>query len=233
MATVLYLVLDRETGEVSFSAAGHPPPLADRSAGRTTSRAGAPCRSAPPTRLSSASPRRSSSPAPRSSSTPTGSRSGATPLEERLDQLAAVAHAGTDLNGLCEDVLTAVLGDADPRRRRAARGPALPAVDTHISLTLPAEPGSLAQLRRRLARFLHATGATEVEQYEITPTICEAAGNAIEQPTAWATRPTRSRWSSTRRRAHRQRARHRQLAREARRAPRARAWASSRTSWTR
>ena len=27
MATVLYLVLDRETGEVAFSAAGHPPPL--------------------------------------------------------------------------------------------------------------------------------------------------------------------------------------------------------------
>ena len=47
-------------------------------------------------------------------------------------------------------------------------------------LTLPAEPGSLAQLRRRLARFLHATGATELEHYEITLTICEAAGNAIE-----------------------------------------------------
>ena len=27
MATVLYLVLDRETGEVSFASAGHPPPL--------------------------------------------------------------------------------------------------------------------------------------------------------------------------------------------------------------
>src|SRR3954451_7656736 len=27
MATVLYLVLDRETGEVSFTSAGHPPPL--------------------------------------------------------------------------------------------------------------------------------------------------------------------------------------------------------------
>ena len=56
----------------------------------------------------------------------------------------------------------------------------LPVAETEISLTLPAEPGSLAQLRRRLARFLHATGATELEQYEITLTICEAAGNAIE-----------------------------------------------------
>jgi anti-sigma regulatory factor (Ser/Thr protein kinase) len=49
-----------------------------------------------------------------------------------------------------------------------------------ISLTLPAEPGSLARLRRRLARFLHGTGASDIEHYELTLTICEAAGNAIE-----------------------------------------------------
>jgi anti-sigma regulatory factor (Ser/Thr protein kinase) len=105
-----------------------------------------------------------------------------TPLDERLEQLAAAAGvAGDDLNGLCERVLSAVLGDADPRDDVAllAVRP-LPTAETEISLTLAAEPGSLAQLRRRLARFLHATGATEVEQYEITLTICEAAGNAIE-----------------------------------------------------
>jgi anti-sigma regulatory factor (Ser/Thr protein kinase) len=104
------------------------------------------------------------------------------PLEERLDQLAAAAgNSGGDLNGLCEDVLSRVLGTAEPGDDVAllAVRP-LPATDTHITLTLPAEPGSLAQLRRRLARFLHATGASEVEQYEITLTICEAAGNAIE-----------------------------------------------------
>jgi anti-sigma regulatory factor (Ser/Thr protein kinase) len=56
----------------------------------------------------------------------------------------------------------------------------LPAASERISLTLPAEPASLAGLRRRLARFLHATGASEAEQYELTLTICEAAGNAIE-----------------------------------------------------
>jgi anti-sigma regulatory factor (Ser/Thr protein kinase) len=56
----------------------------------------------------------------------------------------------------------------------------LPAALAQISLTLPAEPGSLARLRRRLARFLYATGASDVERYEVTLTICEAAGNAIE-----------------------------------------------------
>jgi anti-sigma regulatory factor (Ser/Thr protein kinase) len=49
-----------------------------------------------------------------------------------------------------------------------------------MRLSLPAEPESLSRLRRRLGRFLHAAGATEAESYEITLTVCEAAGNAIE-----------------------------------------------------
>ena len=49
-----------------------------------------------------------------------------------------------------------------------------------LNVTLPAEPESLPGLRRRLGRFLHAAGATDAEQYEITLTVCEAAGNAIE-----------------------------------------------------
>ena len=183
MATVLYLVLDRETGEVSFSAAGHPPPLVIAPGGPHYLEGG---RSVPIGAADPAVFRESTAILQPGSSlllyTDGLVERRDTPLEERLDQLvAAVRDAGSDLNGLCEDVLTAVLGDAEPGDDVAllAVRP-LPAVDTHISLTLPAEPGSLAQLRRRLARFLHATGATEVEQYEITLTICEAAGNAIE-----------------------------------------------------
>ena len=183
MATVLYLVLDRETGEVSFSAAGHPPPLVIAPGGPHYLEGG---RSVPIGAADPAVFRESTAILQPGSSlllyTDGLVERRDTPLEERLDQLAAAARdAGSDLNGLCDDVLTAVLGDAEPGDDIAllAVRP-LPAVDTHISLTLPAEPGSLARLRRRLARFLHATGATEVEQYEITLTICEAAGNAIE-----------------------------------------------------
>jgi anti-sigma regulatory factor (Ser/Thr protein kinase) len=105
-----------------------------------------------------------------------------TPLDERLATLAdAVAGAGDELGDMCEHVIRVVLGDADPGDDVALLAvKPLPVTDTEISITLPAEPGSLAQLRRRLARFLHATGASELEQYEITLTICEAAGNAIE-----------------------------------------------------
>jgi anti-sigma regulatory factor (Ser/Thr protein kinase) len=55
-----------------------------------------------------------------------------------------------------------------------------PVASESIRFTLPAEPESLPGLRRRLARFLHAAGADDAETYEITLTVCEAAGNAIE-----------------------------------------------------
>jgi PAS domain S-box-containing protein len=183
MATVLYLVLDRETGEVAFSAAGHPPPLVIAPDGARFLEGG---RSVPIGAADPAVFREATALLPKGSSlmlyTDGLVERRDTPLEERLDQLAAAAgSAGEDLAGLCERVIGAVLGDADPGDDVAllAVRP-LPVVDTEISITLPAEPGSLAQLRRRVARFLHATGASQIEQYEITLTICEAAGNAIE-----------------------------------------------------
>jgi anti-sigma regulatory factor (Ser/Thr protein kinase) len=103
-------------------------------------------------------------------------------LAQRLDKLAAVAGGGgEDLHALCERVIEAVLGHGEPGDDVALLAVRLlPAASDRISLMLPAEPASLAGLRRRLARFLHATGASEMEQYEVTLTICEAAGNAIE-----------------------------------------------------
>jgi PAS domain S-box-containing protein len=183
MATVLYLVLDRDTGEVSFSAAGHPPPLVIAPGGSSFLEGG---RSVPIGAADPAVFRESTAVLPPGSSlllyTDGLVERRDAPLDERLDQLAAAAAgADDDLASLCERVLSEVLGDGDPVDDVAllAIRP-LPATDTQISLTLPAEPGSLAPLRRRLARFLHTTGASEVEQYEITLTICEAAGNAIE-----------------------------------------------------
>src|SRR5215210_4918963 len=183
MATVLYLVLDRESGEVAFSAAGHPPPLVLAPDGPRFLEGG---RSVPIGAAETAVFREANAVLPPGSSlllyTDGLVERRDEALDQRLDKLAAVAGmAGEDLNGLCERVLKGVLDGADLGDDVAllAVRP-LPATETEISLTLPAEPGSLAQLRRRLARFLHATGATELEQYEITLTICEAAGNAIE-----------------------------------------------------
>ena len=183
LATVLYLVLDRETGEVAFSAAGHPPPLVIGPDGPRFLEGG---RSVPIGAADAAVFREATAIlAPGSAIllyTDGLVERRDTPLAARLDQLAEVAaSASDDLAGLCETVLGKVLGEAEPSDDVAllAVRP-LPVADSMITLTLPAEPGSLAQLRRRLARFLHATGASELERYEITLTICEAAGNAIE-----------------------------------------------------
>jgi PAS domain S-box-containing protein len=183
MATVLYLVLDRETGEVAFSAAGHPPPLLLAPDGPRFLEGG---RSVPIGAADAAVFREATAILPPGSSillyTDGLVERRDTPLHERLDKLVEVAaSAGDELGELCEIVISQVLGDAEPSDDVAllAVRP-LPVADSQIVLTLPAEPGSLAQLRRRLARFLHATGASELERYEITLTICEAAGNAIE-----------------------------------------------------
>jgi PAS domain S-box-containing protein len=183
MATVVYVVLDRETGELSFSAAGHPPPLVLAPDGPRFLEGG---RSVPIGASDPAVFREANAVLPPGSSlllyTDGLVERRDVGLEARLEQLAEVAGAADEgLDALCDRVIDVVLGEGEPGDDVAllAVRP-LPVASERMSLTLPAEPGSLTGLRRRLARFLHATGASEAEQYELTLTICEAAGNAIE-----------------------------------------------------
>ena len=183
MATVLYLVLDRETGDVTFSAAGHPPPLLLGPDGPRFLEGG---RSVPVGAGDPAVFREESAVLPPGSTlllyTDGLVERRGVPLEASLDQLvAAVGEAEDDLERLCDRVLTAVLPKLDPADDVAllAVRPVSMRADS-LRLSLPAEPESLAMLRRRLERFLHAAGASEIESYEITLTVCEAAGNAIE-----------------------------------------------------
>jgi PAS domain S-box-containing protein len=183
IATVLILMLDRETGELTYSSAGHPPALLMDRDGTRFLEGGR--------------------------STPVGAADGAifreetavleagatlvlytdglverrdVSLDERLEELADVAGSGRGgLDELCDDVLAALLGSGDPADDVALIAvSAQPAALQNISVSLPAEPGALLGLRRRLARFLHSAGATENESYEITLAISEACGNAIE-----------------------------------------------------
>ena len=183
MATVLYLVLDRETGEVCFASAGHPPPLVLAPDGARYLEGG---RSVPIGAVDSAVFREASGVLPPDSSlllyTDGLVERRDVPLEQRLETLAETADSAVgELEGLCDAVLAGVVGHQMPSddvallavRPRPVAGEA-------IRFSLPAEPESLADLRRRLGRFLHAAGASEVELYEITLTISEAAGNAIE-----------------------------------------------------
>jgi PAS domain S-box-containing protein len=183
MATVLYLVLDRETGEVTFSAAGHPPPLLLAPDGARFLEGG---RSMPIGAADPAVFREASGVVPPGSTlllyTDGLVERRGVPLEDSLEGLAeAAGEAEDDLDKLCDRVLGAVLRQREPSDDVALLAVRASAVSAEaLRLSLPAEPESLALLRRRLERFLHAAGADELESYEIMLTVCEAAGNAIE-----------------------------------------------------
>jgi PAS domain S-box-containing protein len=183
MATVLYLVLERETGEVSFASAGHPPPLVLAPDGVSFLEGG---RAVPIGAVDPGVFREATAVLPTDASlllyTDGLVERRDEPLERRLDALAEAAdRAEGGLEGLCDAVLAGVLGKRMPGDDVAllAVRPR-PVASESIRFTLPAEPESLPGLRRRLSRFLHAAGADDAETYEITLTVCEAAGNAIE-----------------------------------------------------
>ena len=167
MATVLYLVLDRDRGEVTYTSAGHPPPLVLAPTGASSFLEGG--RSVP---LGAANPvafREGHATLP----------PGATlllytdglverrdvPLTDRLAELAGIAGtAGGELEQLCDEVLSGVLGPRDPGDDVALLAVRLePTTAGRLALSLPADPGTLAPLRRRLSRFLAAAGADEHE----------------------------------------------------------------------
>ncbi|MEX2196997.1 MAG: SpoIIE family protein phosphatase [Thermoleophilaceae bacterium] len=183
MATVLYLLLDRDSGAVSFTSAGHPPPLVLTADGPRFLEGG---RSVPVGATDAGVFREHTEVIPPGSTlllyTDGLVERRDVPLEQRLAELAAAAtRSEGDLERLCDDVLAATLGGADPADDVALLVVRREPVGTRpLTLSLPAEPEALAGLRRRLGRFLLAAGASAQERYEITLTISEAAGNAIE-----------------------------------------------------
>jgi PAS domain S-box-containing protein len=184
VATALLLMLDRETGELTYTSAGHPPPLVLAEEGTSFLEGGR----STPIGASDAAVFREGTATLAPGSTLLLYTDGLverrdSSLDDRLAELADVAssRAGRALDELCDGVLIGVLGagaGADDVALIAVRAEA--AQTERLSLTLPAEPGSLVTLRRRLARFLHAIGASEMEAYEVTLALSEAAGNAIE-----------------------------------------------------
>ena len=190
MATVLYLALDRDTGEVAYASAGHPPPLLLTADGARFLEGG---RSVPVGAADLATFREERATLPPDATlllyTDGLIERRDTPLEDRLAQLAAAASAGAfpgdasqaDLENLCDEILAGVLEGELPTDDVALLAVRPDPINAHrLDLALPAEPEVLARLRRRLIRFMHATGASEEETYEVTLTISEAAGNAIE-----------------------------------------------------
>jgi PAS domain S-box-containing protein len=183
IATALVLMLDRETGELVFSSAGHPPALVVCRDGTRFLEGG---RSMPIGAADGAIFREETAVLEAGAAlvlyTDGLVERRDVLLDDRLEELADAARSGTlGLEDLCDRVLANLLGDSDPTDDVALIAVRTePVAAKKISVNLPAEPDALLGLRRRLARFLHSAGATEAEMYEITLAISEACGNAIE-----------------------------------------------------
>ncbi len=183
MATALYLLLDRDTGQVWYASAGHPPPLVvsrdseprylegGRSVPLGTSDLGYQQEEAWVERGSTVLLYTDGLVERRDTS-----------LDDRLAQLATVAGvAGGELGDVCDQILGGLLGGRRPSDDVAllALRPEPPTAGS-LELHLPAEPTALTQLRHRIGRFLTAAGASEEERFEMTLAVSEAAMNAIE-----------------------------------------------------
>jgi serine phosphatase RsbU (regulator of sigma subunit)/anti-sigma regulatory factor (Ser/Thr protein kinase) len=184
MATLLYMVVEPDLGSITFSSAGHLPPLVmgvDREpryleGGRTLPLGVMPSIEYPEAQFEL--------------------EPGATLVmytdglvEERgasidagLDALKeAVANGPDDPDALCDHIVARLLAD-----RPATDDIAVLTVHTvpmsteRLHLDLPTNPKSLATLRRTVGRWLESLGATGVESNDIQVSCHEACSNAME-----------------------------------------------------
>jgi len=183
MATALYVILDRDTGQIVFSSAGHPPALVSIPGQARFLEGG---RSVP-LGTAEVSSYHDATAGIDPGSTLLLYTDGLverrdTSLDDRLTQLRSVASiAGGELGDVCDQILGGMLGGMsapDDVALLAVRPEAVP--EGALSMRLPADPAALAPLRRRLGRFLATAGATGEERSDITLCVSEAAMNAIE-----------------------------------------------------
>ena len=177
MATVLYLALDRDTGEVTYASAGHPPPLLLTAEGPRYLEGG---RSVPVGAADLVTFREESThAAARRDPAAVHGRAGGAPrrLARRplRPQLAAAAASrrrtrarATSRSCATRSSPACWRAPSRPTTSRCSRSGPTRSDANRLDLTLPAEPEVLARLRRRLVRFLHAAGASEEETYEVT-----------------------------------------------------------------
>ena len=181
MATMLYAVLDPESGTLRFASAGHPPPLILTPSGDAIFAEG---RSGSPLSTVTFPSYEESVVALEPGSMvllytdglverPTVS------LSDGLEALAAGAAGLSDPGELCRALPGRILEgrSGDDIALLAIRLEPMPA--DRISLSLAAESRSLATLRRVLGRWLKAAGAGETEIYETLVAVGEACANAI------------------------------------------------------
>ncbi|TML02454.1 MAG: PAS domain S-box protein [Actinobacteria bacterium] len=184
MATLVYLVFDPDSCAVTFSNAGHPPPLfIPRDGEPSYLEEGL----TPPVGASVIEAAEGTVPLPPGSTlllfTDGLIERRGTSLRDGMARLQREARsAGPDLEGFCDSLLSSFVEHevADDVAILAFRP--LPLAGRALHFRVPAEPRSLAPLRHSLRRWLREIGAGPEEGYEILVACGEACANAIQHP---------------------------------------------------
>jgi anti-sigma regulatory factor (Ser/Thr protein kinase) len=183
MATLLYGVVDPDESQLRLASAGHPPPLVvDPSAGASYAEgpAGSPLGvvSFPSYEDSIVA----LTPGAMVLMYTDGlvERPGAS-LDAGLEWLREFAGgASADPEELCAALLDACFRESRPRDDVALLAVRVePLSADRLEISLPAEPDSLARMRRSIGRWLRGAGATDAEAYELLVACGEACANAI------------------------------------------------------
>lgn len=184
MSTCVYAVLEPSTGDLRCSNAGHPPPLVLTGDGRADFLTGTPGLPLGVT-TDYEYPELRATLAPGSTVllyTDGLVEKRGEPLDVGLERLRKVA-AGAQvepLEELCDQVLEALVKEA-PGDDVALLAVRILSPDAGpLELELPAEPGVLSELRRRLGAWIVHAGASDQEAYDVVLATCEAAANAVE-----------------------------------------------------
>jgi anti-sigma regulatory factor (Ser/Thr protein kinase) len=117
------------------------------------------------------------------------------PLRVGLQRLLEAARGATTAEGLCEQVLRALVPEAGSDDDVALVALQNERIPEQLDLQFPAQPDILAEVRRALRRWLHHRGAGEEDIGALTLAVGEACANAVEHayspmPAAFGVRST-------------------------------------------
>jgi serine phosphatase RsbU (regulator of sigma subunit)/anti-sigma regulatory factor (Ser/Thr protein kinase) len=183
MATLLYGVIDPDAGTMRLASAAHPPPLVIQPSGAATFVEGA--RGSPLGARQYPSYEEGVVMLEPGASvviftdglveTPDAS------LEEGLERLrAGIGTLPQDPEQLSEALLELRFAETAPRDDVAIVVVRLEAEGAEtLELSVPADPESLARIRRSVGRWLRGAGASDTESYEVLVACGEACANAI------------------------------------------------------
>jgi PAS domain S-box-containing protein len=182
MATAIYAIFDADAGELTWSRAGHPPPLV-RGVKETSffEEGGSLPLGVDPNAIWPETTLRLEPGSTLLLYTDGLVEHRKQDIESGLERLRIATEFGPlDAEALCNHVLQEMFGDAETPDDAALLALRLVPYPEPLRIRLPARPTSVASLRHALRRWLEGAGVGEEDVFDITVACGEAVSNSIE-----------------------------------------------------